>query len=158
MNMCLNCTSSKIIANNPTEGCVFNHPVVMSCLIWAIVVLILGILIAYLVYHYLKKKNKFKQAMAEATRKHELKLKEFAFEQEQFWYFQKELKKDYLKELNDSIQKLEKEKKKLSEDLDNEKKNRNETLEKERIQAEHDFYEKVLATFYNTGNTQQPKN
>lgn len=86
---------------------------------------------------------------------HERKEKAEAFEQEKFWYFQKELKKDYQKELNDRIQKLEDEKMNLSEDIDKEKKDRNETLKKERIQAEHDFYEKILKTFYKADNSQQ---
>lgn len=88
---------------------------------------------------------------------HERKEKAEAFGQEKFWYFQKELKKDYQKELNDRIQKLENEKKKLSEDLDKEKKDRNKTLRKERLQAEHDFYEKILNTFYKADNLQQIK-
>lgn len=142
----------------PIEGCVFNHPLVMSSLIWAVVVLILGVLIACLVYNYLKSKNESKQVMAEAAQKHELDMKKEAFEQEQLWYFQKELKKDYQKELNEKVQKLEDEKKQLSEDIDKEKKDRNEALKKERLQAEHDFYEKVLNTFYKIDENQQTKN
>ena len=64
----------------PFEGCVFNHPIIMSSLIWAVVVLIIGILIACLAYNYLKSKNESSQAMADANRRHELELKQMAFE------------------------------------------------------------------------------
>ena len=148
----------------PIEGCVLNHPTVVSSLIWAIVVIVLGLL----AYCYLKKKAQIKKEIADADRKHESVLKEQAFKQEQywhdegkkakewdfekekFWYFEKELKKDYQKELNEKIQKLEDEKKKLSDNLDKEKRDRNEALKKERLQAEHDFYQKILKTFYKT--------
>ena len=134
----------------PIERCVFNHPFVVSSFIWAIVVLILGILIAYWLFCYLKSRNYLNQAMADAVQKHELDMKKEAFEQEKFWHFQKELKKDYQKELNEKIQKLEEEKKKMEDDLDKEKIDRNETLIKERLQAEHDFYKKIISQFYST--------
>lgn len=130
----------------PFEGCIFNHPAVITSIVWALTVIILGALALY----YLQKRIQLKKDMADADREHKLELKEKVFEQEKFWYFQKELKKDYQKELNEKIQKLEDEKKKLSEDLDKEKKERNETLKKERLQAEHDFYEKILKTLYKT--------
>ena len=135
----------------PIKGCVLNHPLVVSNLIWAVVVIAL----AFLAYCYLKKRVQIKKDMADADRKHELNMKEKAHEQEKFWYFQKELKKDYKKELNEKILKLEEEKKKLEEDLDKEKKDRNEALKKECLQAEHDFYEKILKTFYKTEESQQ---
>lgn len=78
----------------PFEGCVFNHPAVMSCLIWAVVVLILGVLIACLVYNYLKSKNESKQAMAEAAQKHELDMKEKSFVQEKYWHEESKKTKD----------------------------------------------------------------
>lgn len=137
----------------PFEGCVFNHPSVMSCLIWAIAVVI----IAFMAYCYLKRRDKSKLAMKELAQKHELAMKEKVFEQEKFWYFQKELKKDFQKELNEKIQKLEDEKNKLSEDLAKEKKDRNDALKKERLQAEHDFYEKILKTFYKINDSQRKK-
>lgn len=135
----------------PIERCVFNHPTVMSCLIWALVVIILSVIVS----RYLNKLAQIKKEIAIAAHNHELAMKKEAFEQEQFWYFQKELKKDYQKELNEKVQKLEDEKKQLSEDLDKEKKDRNEALKKERLQAEHDFYEKILKTFYKTDESQQ---
>lgn len=135
----------------PFEGCVFNHPAVMSSLIWAIVVF----LIACLVYCYLKSKDKSKLAMTEAAQKHELAMKKEAFEQETFWYFQKNLKCDFKKELEGKIEKLEKEKKELSEKLENEKKDRAKTLKEERLLAEHDFYERIFKTFYNTDDSKQ---
>ena len=137
----------------PFKGCVLNHPSVMSCLIWAIAVVI----IACMAYCYLKRRDKSKLTMKELAQKHELAMKEKVFEQEKFWYFQKELKKDFLKELNEKIQKLEDEKNKLSEDLAKEKKDRNDALKKERLQAEHDFYEKILKTFYKSNESQRKK-
>lgn len=133
----------------------FNHPIVITCFIWAVIILILGLFIAWLAYSYLKSKDNFKKAMTEATLKHEIVMKEMFFEQEKYWFFQKELKKDYQKELNDRIKELENEKKKLEEDLDKEKKDRSEALEKKRLQSEHEFYEKILKTFYSTDKPQQ---
>lgn len=135
----------------PFEGCVFNHPAVMSCLIWALVVIILSVIVS----RYLKKLAQIKKEIAVAAQQHELAMKEKNFEQETFWYFQKNLKCDFKKELDDKIKKLENEKKELSEKLENEKKDRAKTLKEERLQAEHDFYERILKTFYNTDDSQQ---
>ena len=149
--MNLLCHCGNLCPSPPFEGCVFNHPTVMSSLIWAIVIIVLGLL----AYCYLKKKAQMKVEIAGANQNHEMKLKDKTFEQERYWYFQKELKKDYQKELYDRIQQLENEKKKLSEDLEKEKTDRNEALEKERIQAEHDFYEKILKTIYKVDELQK---
>ena len=132
----------------PFEGCVFNHPFVVSSLIWAVVVLILGVLIACLVYYYMKNKDKLKLTMTAAVQKHELDMRKVALEQEKFWYFQKNLKCDFKRNLEDEIENLKNEKKELSEKLENEKKERARTLKEERLQAEHDFYEKILNQFY----------
>lgn len=64
------------------EGCAFNHPMVISCLIWAIVVIILGIL----AYCYLKNRNQIKKNMADALHQHELDMKEKLFGQEKHWH------------------------------------------------------------------------
>lgn len=66
----------------PVDGCVFGHPIVVFNLIWAIVVIVLGLLANC----YLKKKAQIKKEMAEADRKNELELKEKTFEQEKYWH------------------------------------------------------------------------
>lgn len=74
----------------PFEGCVFNHPAVMSCLIWALVVIILSVIVS----RYLKKLAQIKKEIAEAAQKHELAIKEKIFEQEKFWHEEKKKAKD----------------------------------------------------------------
>lgn len=76
--------------------CVFEHPVVMCCLIWAIVVLILGILF----YCYKNKKAKKKYDEAEKVRKHEEAMKELSDKLEASW-FDKKNKLDELKASTD---------------------------------------------------------
>ena len=76
---------------------------------------------------------------------HELKLKKKAFETEKFWHFQNELKHDFKKELEGKLKEKEKE-------LQEEKNFREDKLKQERIQAEHDFYKKILDDFYNKTN------
>lgn len=133
----------------PPVGCVFSHPAVMISLIWAVAVVLL-VLFLFLI---LINKNKTKVKIAEDARIHEIILKDKAFEQEQYWYFQKGLEKDFKKELMAEIEKKEKEKEDLSKKLETEKQDREKELKKERLQAEHDFYEKIINTFYSAKNT-----
>ena len=66
----------------PLARCVLNHPFVMSCLIWAIAIVVLG----FLVFFHYRKKSQIKLLMGEADRKHELDMKEKTFAQEKYWY------------------------------------------------------------------------
>lgn len=96
----------------PFEGCVFSHPSVMSCLIWALVVLTLGLVVFYRVYEYLKWKEDLKQSVAKAALAHELAIKKETFEQEKFWLEERGKAKDEeldrkIKEYNE-LTKLEK--------------------------------------------------
>lgn len=79
--------------------------------------------------------------------RHEISLKKVNFDQERFWYFQKKLEQDFKEELTKRINDLEKGKDALSQQLKEERKDREKMLKEERIQAEHDFYEKVLSQF-----------
>ena len=79
--------------------------------------------------------------------RHEISLKKVNFDQERFWYFQKKLEQDFKEELTKRINDLEKGKDALSKQLKEERKDREKMLKEERIQAEHDFYEKVLSQF-----------
>jgi predicted Holliday junction resolvase-like endonuclease len=54
----------------------------MSCLIWAVVIIVLGVL----VFCYMKKKSQIKKEMADADHKHELDMKDQSFVQEKYWY------------------------------------------------------------------------
>lgn len=74
----------------PFKGCVLNHPSVMSCLIWAIAV----ILIVFMTYCYLKRRDKSKLTMTDMVQKHEIAMKEKVFEQEKFWHEEKKKAKD----------------------------------------------------------------
>lgn len=127
--------------------------VVLSSLIWAIA----AVIITAMVIGYLVKKAIIEEDLRKAALTHEITLKEKTSDIEKYWYFQKELKKDYQKELNEKIQKLKDEKKKLEDDLDKEKKNKSEELAKERMKAERDFYEKILKMFYKADDSQQTK-
>lgn len=82
-----NCSS---IIPPDTVRSVFNHPVVMSCLIWAVVVLVLG----YWFYRYFRDKVNKKYQEAEKLRLHEKDMKELAFEQEKYWHSITEQDKD----------------------------------------------------------------
>ena len=84
------CHNGHHFAPSPIEGCAFNHPIVISCLIWAIVVIILGIL----VYCYLKNRNQIKKDMADALQSHELAIKEKLFVQEKYWHDENRKAKD----------------------------------------------------------------
>lgn len=95
-------------------GCAFNHPVVMSSLIWAIVVLVVLLVLGKKIINLLKEKNETKQNETEAAREYELKLKKEAFEREKFWAGFETTKastdealKNHVKELNEKV--LEKE-------------------------------------------------
>ena len=79
---------------------------------------------------------------------HERQTKKDSFEQEKFWYFQKGLEKDFKKELEDRVAILDGEKKELSDKLEKEKKERSEKLQEERLKAEHEFYKKIVESFY----------
>lgn len=127
------------------EGCVFNYPIVMINLIWAIVVFFVFLVLGIKIIGFLNKRCDTKQEEAEAARKHEIDLKEKAFEKEKFWHFQKELSHDFKKELNDKISELE-------EKLQSEKSSREDKLKQERLQMEHDYYKKLLDDFYNKEN------
>lgn len=152
LQLLVQCTSA--VSCSPREmGCVFNHPAVMISLIWAFALLI-GI---GGVLFYLHKRNKLKKEMAQDDHGHELDLKEMEYDQEKYWHFQKLLKHDFKKELEARVQELTKERDELSQKLKDEKENVGETLKKERLQAEHDFYEKILSQIYSTDNNQPNK-
>ena len=74
----------------PFEGCVFNHPIVMSCLIWALVVIILSLIVSC----YLKKVAQIKKDIAVAAQEHELAIKEKNFVQEKYWHEESKKAKD----------------------------------------------------------------
>ena len=74
----------------PFEGCVFNHPIVMSCLIWALVVIILSLIASC----YLKKVAQIKKDIALAAQEHELAIKEKNFVQEKYWHEESKKAKD----------------------------------------------------------------
>lgn len=76
----LECCCGRPVPPEPV-GCVFNHPVVMSCLIWAVVVLVFGVLL----FVYMIKKDKLKRKESKDVREQELNLKEKAFEKERYW-------------------------------------------------------------------------
>lgn len=85
---------------------------------------------------------------------HERQTKKDSFEQEKFWHFQKGLEKDFKKELEDRIADLNQEKKELSDRLEKEKKERSEKLQEERLKAEHEFYTKIVESFYSPKKTE----
>ena len=120
----LECCCGRPIPPEPV-GCVFNHPVVMSCLIWAVVVLVFGVLL----FVYMIIKDKLKRKESKDVREQELNLKEKAFEKEKYWHFQNALQHDFKKELNDKIGELE-------EKLQAEKNSREDKLKQERLQME----------------------
>ena len=77
----------------PFEGCVFNHPAVITSIVWALTVIILG---AFALC-YLKKRIQLKKDMADADREHELKLKDKNYEIEDKWFDKnKQTKEDEL--------------------------------------------------------------
>ena len=76
--------------------CVFNHPVVMCCLIWAIVIFVMSILF----YCYKNKKAKLKYKEAVKVCLHEKEMKELSDRLEASW-FDKKNKLDELKESTD---------------------------------------------------------
>ena len=88
----------------PVERCVLDHPVVMSCLIWAVTVVILAVL----VFCYKRNKARIMKEMAEEERDYELKMKKVAFEREQKWYnIQKEENNnEETKKLKEEIEEL----------------------------------------------------
>lgn len=71
-------------------GFPLNDPRVVSCLIWAIVVIILGAFVLC----YLKKRLQFKKDMAAADRQHELSLKDKAYQIEEKWFEKNKQAKD----------------------------------------------------------------
>ena len=83
----------------------FEHPLVASCLIFAVMVIILAIVICC----YLKKKAHLLKAMADAGRKHELDMKDKAFEKEKYWFLQNKIESDFKREIEDKLKKLSKE-------------------------------------------------
>ena len=107
------------------------QPVIESipCICW-------GILLLFFIYFILRY-----VASPLISNCNEQKIKKVNYEQEVFWHFQTKLEKDYKKELNDKIKELE-------DDLKKEKDNREKTLKEERLQAEHDFYKKIVEDFY----------
>ena len=144
---------------------VFNNPFVVSCLIWAIVVLILGIIIARLVYCYYKSKNNTKQAIAEAAQKHEMDMKEEAFEQEKYWHEESKKAKEMdfeqekfwyflnheiseedckmkLIDVEEKLKAFEKKEKKMNDDIENLKKEKEDfekTILEEKVKAYKDI-------------------
>ena len=67
-------------------GCVFNHPVVMSNLIWAVVALVVLLVLGICIIRLFEKKNELKQENAKDAREHELNLKKLSFENEKYWH------------------------------------------------------------------------
>ena len=74
----------------PFGGCAFNHPVVISNLIWAVVVIVLGAVACC----FLKKRLQFKKDMADADHRHEKEMKEKSFEIEERWFDKNKQAKD----------------------------------------------------------------
>ena len=74
----------------PFGGCAFNHPVVISNLIWAVVVIVLGAVACC----FLKKRLQFKKDMADADHQHEKEMKEKSFEIEERWFDKNKQAKD----------------------------------------------------------------
>lgn len=130
-----------------------NFTVVICCAIWAAVVLLLG----YWFFRYMNTKAKLKLQEADNEREHEREMKVLAIDQEKYWFFQKRLEPKFEKELKDKIENLKKEKEDLSKQLKEEKENRKKTLKEERLQAECDFYKKVLSQFYHKEENQSNK-
>lgn len=108
----------------------------IPCLCWGVI----GLAVFYLILKFI--------VLPWKAHSYEMELKAKAFENEEHWYFQSELKKNFKKELEDKISALEKEKSELDKKLKEEKDDREEKLKKERLQAEHDFYKKITETFY----------
>lgn len=100
----LECCCGRPVPPEPV-GCVFNHPVVMSCLIWAVVVLVFGVLL----FVYMIKKDKLKRKESNDVREQELNLKEKAFEKEKYWANVDELKSSTDEALKKQIERLNKE-------------------------------------------------
>ena len=107
-------------------GCVFNHPAVMISLIWAIAV----VAVVTIVQWYFRKKLRTSRELAEAERRHELRLKEMTFEQEKEWAHFRDISAstdEALKKQNEEMKqaissleaklKREKEEKELSDQL-----------------------------------------
>lgn len=94
--------------------CVFEHPIVMCCLIWALVVIVMSILF----YCYKNKKAKLSSEEADKERLHEKEMKELSDRLEASWFDKKnklgELKastddglKDQVKDLKTKVSELE---------------------------------------------------
>lgn len=66
----------------PFGECAFNHPVVITNLIWAVTVVLLGVFALC----YLNKRMKMKKMMTDADRQHELALKEASDIIEEKWF------------------------------------------------------------------------
>lgn len=88
----------------PFGGCAFNHPVVISNLIWAVVVILLGAVACC----FLKKRLQFMKDMANADHQHEKDMKEKSFEIEERWYKIKkeENNNEQIKKLKEEIEEL----------------------------------------------------
>ena len=69
--------------------CVFEHPIVMCCLIWALVVIVMSILF----YCYKNKKAKLKYKEAVKVCLHEKEMKDLAINQEKYWAEEKKKEK-----------------------------------------------------------------
>lgn len=74
----------------PFGGCAFNHPVVISNIIWAVVVIVLGAVACC----FLKNRLQFKKDMADADHQHEKEMKEKSFEIEERWFEKNKQAKD----------------------------------------------------------------
>lgn len=84
------CPHGAPVAPPPFKGCAFNDPAVITSLIWAVVVIVLGIL----AYCFLKKRLQFKKEMANADRQHELNTKDKSYEIEEKWFEKNKQAKD----------------------------------------------------------------
>lgn len=84
----------------PFGECAFNHPVVITNLIWAVTVVLLGVFALC----YLNKRMKLKKMMTDADRQHELALKDKSYVIEKRWYDAKKEEKQ-----NEQLDNLKKE-------------------------------------------------
>lgn len=116
-------------------------------LIWTIVVIVLGIL----AFYYFNRKAQLNKEMALAEQKHELDLKNVAFDQEKFWFFLHNdiTVEEYKKKIEDCEEKLkaiENKEKELNDGIDNLKKEKEDfekTILREKVKAYQDILKSI---------------
>lgn len=87
------------------------------------------------------------------SNRHEAFMKDKVFDQEKYWHFQSALKIDFKKQLEEKQKEIEKERGNLKA----EKADRESKLKQERLQAEYEFYKKIVETFFPKEETQIEK-